>query len=139
MARNILKADYDFDFILIGISSAEKDYRLCHFINKALGFDLQKSKDIEIIVTKKRKQSFFTSYEWMDEDGRREIRLLINSSGNEFLVPEMKQMDYLLFLKGPITDTEQQKIISILLQIPGIQVAMPVDVLSLRSKKNLVF
>lgn len=139
MPRNILKADFDFDFILIGISSPEKDYRLCHFINKSLGFDLQKGKDIEIVVAKKRKQSFFTSYEWMDEDGRREIRLIVNSSGNEFLIPEMKQMDYLLFLKGPITDMEQQKIISVLLHIPDIQVAMPIDVISLRSKKNLIF
>ena len=56
MAKTKLTLDieYDYEFILIGISCHSRDYKLCWAINKQQGFNFIKEAEIEL-TTKKTK------------------------------------------------------------------------------------
>lgn len=46
MKKNTLNTSADFEGLVFGISASVKDYRLCHFINKKLGINLQKPESL---------------------------------------------------------------------------------------------
>ena len=46
MSKQILSVEYEFDFILIGISSASKDYRLGWELNRSLKLKLSRTDDL---------------------------------------------------------------------------------------------
>ena len=48
MKKHLLEIEYDYDFVLIGISSHEKDYRVCWALNNKLGLELVKTEPFEI-------------------------------------------------------------------------------------------
>ena len=41
-----LEEEYEYDFDLYGISSHEKDYRICWAINNSLGLSLERTGDV---------------------------------------------------------------------------------------------
>ncbi|MCH8903213.1 MAG: IPExxxVDY family protein [Bacteroidetes bacterium] len=49
MKKNKLKLELDFDFLLIGIVAAMKDYRLCSLINNTFGIELTKDMNHAIL------------------------------------------------------------------------------------------
>jgi len=59
LGKHTLKIEYDFDFVLIGISSHEKDYRICWALNNVLGLDLTKKNSLEIKSKNKQHLLFF--------------------------------------------------------------------------------
>ena len=92
------------DYLLIGISSHAKSYRLCWALNQQLGFKFNKSEfNIEIKNVRKKTTSVFEVYEYFDEDNRVYFYLIGNKSNDSYLLPELKHVDYLLMLKENLT------------------------------------
>ncbi|MBS1612010.1 MAG: hypothetical protein JST49_04260, partial [Bacteroidetes bacterium] len=46
MAEKRIKNELDNDYVLVGIASSMKEYRLCHFMNILLGCDFKKLDDL---------------------------------------------------------------------------------------------
>lgn len=137
MNKHLLLDDYEFDFLAIGISCHTKDYRLCWSINKALNINLSKDADIEL-TSKKGKISKHSSYYYLDELTEKEYRLVSNKSHNDFLVKEQKQADFYLLLYENDTDSYEE-ILKELKTINIILMAFEVNVVTLKSKENLLF
>ena len=52
-----LEEEYEYDFELFGISTHEKDYRLCWAINNSLNISLERSsEDVELIFPHQEKK-----------------------------------------------------------------------------------
>lgn len=87
-----LDVDYDIDFLLLGFSCFEKDYRLCWLINKQLGVAFSRADDL-CLLRNDVEQCFprFT-YSWESEDA--ELTLLKNRTAAGVLLPELRQVDY---------------------------------------------
>ena len=128
----------DEDFLLLGIVSQEKDYRLCFGINKKLETALKKEKDLEIMGGKLKDPSAFSVYQYDDPEGRC-WNLIGNKGTGGWLVPEQKQMDYFLMLKGNFSKDDLGEIMLQVRQVTSVQGAYEVDVKKLKSKQNLVF
>jgi hypothetical protein len=90
--------DNIFDFKLIGISCAEKDYRLCWAINQTLHIDLVRMSN-EGIASRSHLLDF-PFFEYVDEETGCIYRLLTNRFESKILIKELKTIDYLFLIQG---------------------------------------
>jgi hypothetical protein len=138
MAKLTLDLEYDFDFLLIGISCHVADYRLSWSLNKHFEIDLERLKDIDFQLDRKT-QGFFSFYSYDDEESHTTINLISNRCSGGYLIPEMKQMDYFVQYWGPFSDEEFEDFNQ---QIRGLSVvltSLKVDPMELKSRHNLLF
>jgi len=162
LGKHTLEIQYDYDFVLIGISSHEKDYRLCWALNNKFGLELIKVDSLEIKGKKQETPSFFSLFTFDHPDGFLEYTVVANlsesksgsiketdlfgsqlkahsHSENEFLIPEHKQMNYFFVVKGEVEESATEAMVKKMKEIDIVLTAIPIDVSQLKSKHNLVF
>lgn len=157
MAKHILEIEYDYDFVLIGVSSHDKDYRLCWRLNKDLNLKLAIQPSFEIKNKKQKTPSFFSFYLYENKELFTEYAVIANmsetkqaensannlfgeiNSDSDILIPEQKQFNYFVIIRGEMENEEVDEFIRNLKEIENIQTAVRIDVKSLRSKQNLIF
>ena len=134
-----LEDAYEYDFLLIGISCHEKDYRLSWALNRNLSLQLIKEKeDIEVFINKTNESSLHSFYSYKNEETQNEFILINNRSSTGFLIPEKNMADYLLIIKENFNyplDFYLKKIKSINFVLTAFNIAVE----ELKSKENLIF
>tara|TARA_B100000508_G_C11452362_1_gene274817 strand:- start:617 stop:1030 length:414 start_codon:yes stop_codon:yes gene_type:complete len=130
-----IEEDYDFD--LFGICCHLKDYRLCWELNQSCKFGLKKVEDLELSV--KNEVQAYSFYEYNDHENLLYYFLINNRSDYGYLIPEEKNCDYLLIVKGNLNRKENEVLISKINQVKQILAVYPIQVGELKSKKNLIF
>ena len=139
MNKITLQPDYKYDFDLIAIVSAFKDYRLCWNFNRTFNFDFSRLDDIEINLKKKKKIVYFSIYQYKETQNNRIFYLIANKFSGEYLIPELKEVDFFIMLKGNISKEEKINIMKILKSLSMIQTVFEVNPNNLRAKQNLIF
>ena len=162
MGKHTLEIQYDYDFVLIGISSHEKDYRVCWALNNKFGLELIKIDSLEIKGKKQETPSFFSLFTYDHPDGFVEYTVVANLSEskagitkentlfgtkakphsyseNEFLIPEHKQMNYFFVIKGELEEEGIQNMVKQIKEIDIVLTAIRIDASQLKSKHNLIF
>lgn len=134
-----LTIEYDYDFALVGISCHEKDYRIAWAINTKLKIELRKAEDLKIELKKNTSPTLFPFYEFIDEEGFREYFLIGNRGGKGLLIPEQKQVDYFLMIRGTYNDADKISLLKQLKDINIVLAAYDIDANKLDSKQNLLF
>lgn len=138
MSRIVLEVAYDYDFMLIGLVSHSKDYRICYELNKKFDLSFMKSNNLEILVNKRKETSVYSFYEYENEDGDG-FYLISNKGSRTFLIPEQKQLDYFLIIKQLSDLIDEKELIKELKTIPLFLGAYSIDPKGLKSKENLIF
>ncbi|MCC6369644.1 MAG: IPExxxVDY family protein [Bacteroidia bacterium] len=159
MAKHVLhSSDDDFDFVLIGITCPENQYRLVSEINDSLGITLFLSDYLPFNL-KDGKIFQFSLYRFLDEELRLEYFFIPNTSNyNEpnpnsaddlfagididesvKLVKELPKTDYFLILKGEDLHNVRFKILECLKGIADIVQLQGIEPNELQSKRNLIF
>ena len=141
MAKKILKVfgGDEFDFLLFGIVSQQREYRLCHFLNQRLSLTLQRDKkDYEIMKPKNRQTLGFALFRYEPEDKAR-FFLFANKTTGGFLIPDLKKMDYFLLIKDYQNQVNAELLLQEIKSIPLVLGAYPLEPEQLRSRENLVF
>jgi len=142
MKKQKLIADFDYNFKLFGITSSVAEHKIAWEINQSLFINLVKKADIKIKFL--NNQNLIIS-NFLFEREESNLRLLKNKavdveSGNPlYLLPEVKQFDYIIIITGFEQTFEPEKVISKLNKIDVIQYIINLDVDKLKSKENLVF
>lgn len=136
MAKLVLDDFYDFDFILIGISCHAKDYKLAWAINKELGWDFERIEDLEL--QNKNEEAYFSFYAFEQEEDFRSYYLISNRSNKGFLVPERKEIDYFLELKGEFEEERIDRIKNRIKEINVVLMSFEIDPQELKSRNNLL-
>jgi hypothetical protein len=140
LTKKVLKFEIDLDFVLIAINTPLKDYRVCHFINKYLNFDLKKINDLEVdIYQATAEPALFSIYHYQWETTETDFYFIANKGSDGLLIPEMREVDYFLMIKNFIDDTDQNTIISSLNRIPEIMAAVKIEPKKIKSRENLLF
>ena len=134
MKKLVLEIEDDFDFCLIAISCHAKDYKLCWAINREFKFVLKREEDI--FLKDRNEDISYSLYIYDDELKHCTFHVIENRSGLGYLIPEQKQADYFLMVKG-IFD-EEEEMIQRLKKIDMVLTAYAVDPNSLKSKNNLL-
>jgi hypothetical protein len=138
LGKHTLEIEYDYDFVLIGISSHEKDYRICWALNNKLQLDLIKTEPLEIKDKKQEDLSHFSLFCFERPDEFMEYFIIANRSEKGLLIPEQKQVDYFFIIRGEIENDAVMDMVKQIKEINLVQMAFRIDVHSLKSKQNLI-
>ncbi|HRO46550.1 IPExxxVDY family protein [Agriterribacter sp.] len=138
--NSILAEDFFSDTKVLGIVAPVKDYRFCWLLNQALGCDFRLNSDIEIQLTKKGRQYFFSVYEYC-ETGTSLVHYIYNNQfEGEYLLPEFRHLDFLWLLKGDdVEDNYIHYLRQSIKSIPGIQLITELEREKIKNKMHLVF
>ncbi len=124
---------------LVGISSHENDYRVTWAINQALGIQLARAGKLQVPAAKGDEILEFPAYQYDDGDNFVQYNLYANTSENGFLAKEMKNIDYLLKVKGEIEPSDIDDLVGKLRQHELISLAFRVELSSLKTRtKNIL-
>jgi hypothetical protein len=137
MAKKTL-IDFSFDFNIWGINSGIEDYRLCQFLNHHMKWKLKRTMDIEFFNRSIKKLEHFNTYTYTNEIDLYTVELIQNKNFGFTLLPELKNIDFLFLLKGEEDYFNEETFLESLSSTPGVQSVLPIDVLSLKSKHNLL-
>lgn len=138
IAKRILHIEYDYDFLLIGICSHEKDYRLCWEINRMLDIGLERGDNITL-NTSHGELMTFSLYFCNCPETNNYFHLLSNKSSNGVLITEQKKIDYFLKIKGNISPEYTGVLIKKLRKIPIVLTAYQIDPVKIKSIQKLLF
>lgn len=123
-----------FDFNLVGISCAEKDYRLCWALNQELGVDMVRTSN-EGIPSREHLVNY-PFFEYINEEKGEIYQLIANRFDNNILMKELKSIDYLFILTG--IENQLGDIISKIGSIDFVILATEIDVAKLKERDLLI-
>ncbi|MCX6290523.1 MAG: IPExxxVDY family protein [Bacteroidetes bacterium] len=140
MAKTILKLDDEdqFDFMLIGIVSQHKDYRLGHELNAKFDLHLTRENDHEVFNNKRMEKISFSVFHFVtDEEDH--YHLISNKGKNGLLIPEQKQIDFFLVIRENVKKISETEMINRLKAIKGVLGVFKTNPGKLKSRENLLF
>lgn len=140
MARKILRDNHSETeyYTLIGISCHLKDYRLSYLLNKKLDFVFSKQQDLFITLKEKKEPANFSFYYYKDEDQVNSYWLIANRSEEYVLLPEIKQLDFLLVVEGEFKKSRKDQLLKAAGSIQNILTVYEINLLSIRNFENLL-
>ena len=135
-----LADDFFSDTRLIGIVASIKDYQFCWHLNQLLRFDFRNNNDIEIQLNKKKRDYFFSVFEFKEKNNSLVHYLYNNQFDGEYLLPEFKHLDFLWLLKGdPVADETLHSIMQAVRSITGVQLVTELTNEKIRNRGHLIF
>lgn len=123
---------------MIGISSSTRDYRLCWFINNSLPVKFVRIDDL-LIYSDFGEESYHSCYKFSMVNSETDLYLLTNKSSNSYILPEIKETDFIIVSTESLSDEDQREFIQLLNKIEVVMTAYSIDPYSLKSKENLLF
>lgn len=125
---------------LLGIMAPVKDYQFCWHLNSMIGLDFRLNHDIEIRLVKKKRDYFFSVYEFAEPVNFLCHYVYNNKFDGEYLLNEFRHFDFLWLMKGDeVTDATLQQTITTIRTIPSVQLITELAIDKIENKENLVF
>lgn len=138
MKKVFLDIGFDYDFMLLGIVSLEKAHRLVWFINRELSY--QFAHDGELVLYEEEiPVAAYTKYAFTDEINHLDFFLIENKDESSYLIPELRQVDFFMMIKGALDFLDVKTLITNMKPIEPIQLITEIDHQKLKSKQNLIF
>jgi hypothetical protein len=128
------------DTRLLGIMAPMNDYQFCWNLNSLMGIDFRVNNEIEIQLTKKSRNYFFSVYEFAEPHTSLVHYLYNNQFDGEYLLPEFKHLDFLWLMKGDhVSDDKLSHIIESIRTLKEVQLVVELTNEKIRNKEHLVF
>jgi len=128
------------DTRLLGIMAPVKNYQFCWQVNTATGLDFRLNPELEIRLIRKKRDYFFSLYEYNEPNKFLSHFIYNNQYDGEYLLPEFRHLDYLWLMKGDeVTDETLKETIQTIRAIPQVQLVTELAVDRIMNKENLVF
>lgn len=135
-----LTEEFFDDTRLLGIMAPVKDYQFCWLLNNTIGLDFRINHDIEIKLIKKKRDYFFSVYEFAEPTRFLSHYVYNNQFDGEYLLPEFKHLDFLWLMKGDeVSDESLQETIQAIKTINSVQLVVELTNEKIRNKEHLVF
>ena len=125
-------------YTLIGISAPLTDYRLTYLLNQSLEFSLKKLEDLSTILPGKKEPDTFSLFYFRDEDQRNSYLLFSNRNQENFLLPEMRQMDFLLIIEGGFKKSRKDGMLQNIRNIKNVLASYEIRFSELKNFENLL-
>jgi hypothetical protein len=128
------------DSRLLGIVAPIKDYQFCWQLNHLFRFNLRVNNSIEIQLTKKKRNYFFTVFEYVEPNSSLVHYLYNNKFDGEYLLPECKHNDFLWLMKGDAVDDKTfENISKKIKEMNGVQMVSELTNKKIKNKGHLIF
>jgi hypothetical protein len=128
-----LNIDHKNDLLLIGIVSAEPDYKLSLALNRKLGILLRNLEPLRIISAN-GSELLFSRFSDESVTGGMTYSLVSNRSGKNFLLNKLKNIDYLFIVHEPENSNVTFSIASELKEIEPVNAVFSIDLETFRDK-----
>src|SRR5690606_17193555 len=116
------------------------DYQFCWQLNNLLGMDFRMNHDIEIRLQKKKRDYFFSVFDYKEPTGSLCHYLYNNQYEGEYLLPEFKHLDFLWLMKDDwVNDADLQNRMNTIRSISSVQLVVELLPEKVRHKEHLVF
>jgi hypothetical protein len=140
MKKSKLIIDYEFNFELVGLTSAAKGYKLAWEINQTLHIHLVKQPDL-VVGFKNNEEKSFSFYAYETQLNR--LKLFKNKPsdpdpGKYFLIPEFPHFDFII-LAAMEDQYAHQQLLHLIKSIPSVQFIAAIPLEGLKSKSNFIF
>jgi hypothetical protein len=137
---NQLTEEFFDDTRLLGIMATVKDYRFCWHLNNTTGLSFRNNNELEIQLTKKKRNYFFSVYEYCEPTRFLSHYVYNNQFDGEYLLPEFKHLDFLWLMKGDeVSDESLQETIQTIKSINSVQLVLELTNEKIKNKEHLVF
>jgi len=133
-----MQEDFFADTAMVGIVSAMQGYRFCWIINNYFNINFTRDPEQDITLQKKDNEFYFPVYSFIVANSSNKYLLYKLKNGNETLLPETKQLDYLWLIQTANPDEDAYKITQDLRNIPDVQLAQILAADQLKNIKNLI-
>lgn len=134
-----MQDEFFADTALIGIVSALPPYRFCWTLNNKLDIDFIRVPELDIVLqTNPESQLYFPIYQYNMPVNGTNYLLYKLKNGNETLLPEVRQLDYLWMIQSKSAVEDADTIIRYLRDIPDIQLAQILSAENLKNRMYLV-
>lgn len=136
---DVTSAFYD-EIRILGIVSPMQDYLFTWNVNKHLGMNFRINTAMEIQLRKKNRNYFFSIYDYQPANRALVHFIYSNQYEGEYLLPELKHLDYLWVLKNDaVSDKDVNELMQAVKKIPGVQLVMEMQPSKIKNKQHLVF
>jgi hypothetical protein len=140
MKKSKLVIDYEYDFDLLGLTTAAKGYKLAWDMNQALHIQLVKQPDLDVGFKNNEERSF-SFYAFETQINR--LKLFKNrpsegDTGKYFLIPEFPHFDFII-LAAMKDQYAHPQLLELIKSIPSVQFAAFIPMEGLKSKSNFIF
>ena len=134
-----LTEEFFEDTRLLGIMASVKGYQFCWHLNNSIGVNFH-DNNLEIQLNKKKRNYFFTVYEYSESTRFLSHYLYNNQRDGEYLLPEFKHLDFLWLMKGDeVSDESLQQTIQTIKTINTVQLVVELTNEKIKNKEHLVF
>jgi hypothetical protein len=124
---------------LLGIMAPIPDYQFIWHLNHQLQLDFR-INDLEIKLIRKKREYFFKVYEYHRKDSMLEHYLYVNQFEGEYLLPEMKHMDFLWLMKGDEIDPVWlEETMQAVRGTHSVQMVVKLTIEQVKNRENLLF
>ncbi len=125
-------------YILVGLSTQLKDYRLSFLLNKIPGLHFSRLEELSVAIPGEKDVAIYSLYTSSNEETFNTYYLLSNRSGDQFLVPSLKQTDYLMLIEGPFKKQQKDELLLALRAIPNLLLAAEVNPMTVKLFETLI-
>lgn len=130
--------DFQYEYLIVGISSLLKDYRLAYHLNKALGIDLKKLEDLPANFEKENKIVPFPLFiDNLNDNFKVCILIGCNSQGIK-LFPLLKHYDYILLYETPSADWTPEQVVASIRKISNVQLVKSISSEELKGFQSIL-
>ena len=144
MFKEKLVLDYsEEEFLLYGIISDVKEYKLAWQLNKLMGVNFIMQEELELDF--KRDKKLFISF-YLSKHEFYKVKLIKNKAEDSegiksaFILPEHKNFDYLLLVEGEdFNSFEEEKKLEKAKEASFVQYISEINIENLKSLDNLMF
>jgi hypothetical protein len=140
MKKSKLVIDYEYDFDLLGLTTAAKGYKLAWDMNRTLHIQLIKQPDLAVGFKNNDERSF-SFYAFETQINR--LKLFKNrpsegDTGKYFLIPEFPHFDFII-LAAMKDQYAHPQLLELIKSISSVQFAAFIPMEGLKSKSNFIF
>jgi hypothetical protein len=133
VTRVKLKINQNNDFILLGLVSADPDYKLSLILNKKFRISLKNISPVKLTDNNGSELSFSR---FSDTSGSPDVilNLISNRSGKHFLLKKLKNVDYIFQIQDTDIENNINLITSSLREIDTVTAVFNIDMKTIKDK-----
>ena len=137
--NELLAEEFFEDTLLLGVMAPMESHQFVWQVNQGMRFDFRINNDIEIQLSKKNRQYFFSVFEYQEPNKALSYYLYKNQFDGEYLLPELKHLDYLWLTKGDLPGIEEEKeLINGIRNLQGVQLVIELTNEKIKHKQHLI-
>lgn len=138
MQRN-WKEEISYEYRLIGLATALKEYRLCHYLNTILEADFVRLDNHELDTGERSRKPAFSVYRSVTENHREPLFVFGNKNKGDILLPELPGFDFLLQLQGTPLDNDVKAWVQAIQSLSQIMLVYEVPLKKVKNKDRLIY